>query len=121
MGHIPAGRIGYTQHPNAFALTLIHQIIVFLNLLIWSVRSHLEPVIQPTTAGLRGEMENREFINSKVKTLIEHTWLTLFVLLYNFRDMMHVLGDCCVNFPCITLIQQCNITINGDRYHEKLP
>lgn len=54
-GHIPAGCIGNTKHPNAFALTLIHQIIVFLNLLIWPIRSHLKPVIQPATAGLQEE------------------------------------------------------------------
>lgn len=71
MGHIPAGSIGNTKHPNAFALTLIHQIIIFLNLLIWPIRSHLKPVIQPATAGLQKEMEyNREFIMiSKVKNI----------------------------------------------------
>lgn len=75
MEHKPAGGIGYTQHPNAFALTLIHQFIVFFNQLIWPVRSHFKPVIQPTTAGLREEMEiNREFIMSfKVKTLMKYT------------------------------------------------
>lgn len=51
-GNIPAGCIGNTQHPDAFALTLIHQIIIFLNLLVWPVRSHLKPVIQATAAGL---------------------------------------------------------------------
>lgn len=52
VGLIPAGCVSYAQHPDAFALTLIHQIIIFLNLLIGPVRSHFEPVIQPTTAGL---------------------------------------------------------------------
>ena len=43
----------------------------FLNLLIWPVRSHLKPVIQPATAGLQEEMEyNIGFIMiSKVKNI----------------------------------------------------
>lgn len=51
--YTPAGRIGYTKHSDAFSLILIHQIIIFLNLLIWPVRSHFQPVIQSATAGLQ--------------------------------------------------------------------
>lgn len=65
---VPAWSISHTQHPNALPLALIHQVIILLHLLIWSVRSHLQPVIEPTTAGL--QTQNKEdFKHLKLKKM----------------------------------------------------
>lgn len=66
MKYVPARSIRHPQHPNALPLTLIHQVIILLNLLIWSVRSHLQPVIQPATAGLKKKKRFQELIVKKI-------------------------------------------------------
>lgn len=55
VAHKPARGKTHAQHPDAFALTLIHQIVIFFHQLIRPVWSHFEPVVQPATAGLQEE------------------------------------------------------------------
>lgn len=49
---LPAGGEGHSQHADAFALALVHQVVVLLHLLVGLVGRHLQPVVQLAAATL---------------------------------------------------------------------